>query len=74
MNNYDGQLSDDDIPYIVMELDVIDVHQVYQSVSYHLQHWPGGDPYEQERLTALKDFFYRMVLEYKYQISSDEQN
>lgn len=74
MSNYDDQLSDDDIPFVVVELDIIDVHQVYQSVSFHLEKWPGGDAYEQERLSALKDFFYRMVLEYKYQISSDEQN
>ena len=40
---------------------------MYKAVCFHLEKH-HGDPYEQERLQHLKDFLYRIILEYKYQI------
>tara|TARA_Y100000004_G_scaffold142579_1_gene162163 strand:+ start:1223 stop:1435 length:213 start_codon:yes stop_codon:yes gene_type:complete len=65
--NYESDFQGD-LPYVALELDILDVHGIYKAVCFHLEKWPGGDPYEQERLQHLKDFLYRIILEYKYQI------
>ena len=65
--NYDSNWQED-LPFVSIELDITDTYAVYKSICFHLDQWPGGDPYEQERLVMLKDFFYRMVLEYKFQV------
>ena len=66
--NYDSNWQED-LPFVSIELDITDTYAVYKSICFHLDKWiPGGDPYEQERLVMLKDFFYRMVLEYKFQV------
>ena len=56
-----------DVPYIQMELDIRDVHQLYKSISLQSENFTG-DENERERIDALKDFFYRMILEYKFQV------
>ena len=56
-----------DVPYIQMELDIRDVHQLYKSISQQSENFTG-DENERERIDALKDFFYRMILEYKFQV------
>jgi hypothetical protein len=58
----------DDIPYVELELDIKDVHTIYKSVCLHLDNWSGEDEYENERLNSLKDFLYRIILEYKFAI------
>ena len=69
--NYDFN-EEEDIPYVELELDIGDTFQLYQSVSFHLKNWPGGHPDEQERLVALKDFLYRLVLEYKFRLPDED--
>lgn len=56
-----------DVPYIQMELDIRDVHQLYKSISFQSENFTG-DENEKERINALKDFLYRMILEYKFQV------
>tara|TARA_A100001391_G_scaffold182201_1_gene148594 strand:+ start:889 stop:1101 length:213 start_codon:yes stop_codon:yes gene_type:complete len=56
-----------DVPYIQMELDIRDVHQLYKSISFQSENFTG-DENEKERVNALKDFLYRMILEYKFQV------
>ena len=71
MNNYDYESDYDeggDIPFVALELDIRDIHTVYKSIAFHYDKWPGGPAEEQERIHALKDFFYRMILEYKYHV------
>ena len=58
----------EDFPYIELQFGPEDLHLLYKSVSVHLDKWPGGNPEEQERLQYLKNFLYRVVLEYKFQI------
>ena len=58
----------EDLPYIELQFGPEDLHLIYKSVSVHLDKWTGGDPEEQERLQYLKNFLYRIVLEYKYKI------
>ena len=54
----------EDLPYIELQFGPEDLHLIYKSVSVHLDKWTGGDPEEQERLQYLKNFLYRIVLEY----------
>ena len=56
----------EDLPYIELQFGPEDLHLIYKSVSVHLDKWTGGDPEEQERLQYLKNFLYRIVLEYKF--------
>ena len=56
----------EDLPYIELQFGPEDLHLIYKSVSVHLDKWTGGDPEEQERLQYLKNFLYRIVLEYNF--------
>ena len=58
---------DEDNVYVQLDLDIEDVHFLYRSVCFHLEKWSGGDPGEQEHLYYMKDFLYRIVLEYKFE-------
>ena len=53
---------------IHFKLDVNDIHLIYRSLNKMLETWPGGHPAEQERLYYLKDFVYRIILEYKFKM------
>ena len=43
------------------------IRQIYQSISFHLDRWAGGNPLEQEALMELKENFFRIVLETQFQ-------
>ena len=69
MNNewtYQDDDFNEDLPYIELQFGPEDLYLLYKSVSVHLDKWTGGDPDEQERLQYLKNFLYRVVLEYKF--------
>jgi|TARA_R100000030_G_scaffold40842_1_gene30705 hypothetical protein len=59
---------DENLPYVELQLDINDVHLIYRSMDKMLETWPGGHPQEQERLFYLKDFVYRIILEYKFKM------
>jgi len=63
--NYEGDF-DENLPYIELQFGIEDLHLLYKSVSVHLEKWPGGDVDEQKRLSYLKNFLYKAVLEYKF--------
>ena len=65
---YQDEEFDEDLPYIELQFGEGDLNLLYRSVSVHLDKWSGGDPDEQERLHYLKNFLYRVVLEYKYKM------
>ena len=58
---------EEEIPYVEMDLDINDVYLLYNSVSFHYEKWPGGHPDEQARLDFMKNFLYRIVLQYKFE-------
>lgn len=58
---------DDNNMYVEMDLDIRDVQLLYKSVCFHHEKWPGGDIEEQQGLTYMKDFLYRIVLEHRFQ-------
>jgi hypothetical protein len=58
---------EEESPYVEMDLDIGDVHLLYNSVKFHYEKWPGGHPDEQARLSYMKDFLYRIILQYKFE-------
>jgi len=54
-------------PYVEMDLDINDVYLLYNSIKFHYEKWPGGHPDEQERLKFMRDFLYRIILQYKFE-------
>jgi hypothetical protein len=54
---------DDSEVQCIITLDVDCAREVYESLSYRLQKWPGGDPQEQTSLENTKNFFYGVYME-----------
>ena len=71
-DNNDWMYQDDDfdesLPYVELQFGVEDLRLLYKSVSVHYEKWPGGDIEEQARLSYLKNFLYRIILEWKYEM------
>ena len=65
---YDNGDFNEDLPYVELQFGIDDLYMIYQSVAFKYEKWPGGHPDEQARLAYLKDFLYRVVLEYKFKI------
>jgi len=63
---YQDEDFDEDLPYVELQFGIDDLRLLYKSVSVHVDKWPGGDAEEQERLQYLKNFLYRIILEYKF--------
>lgn len=66
--NFDDGDFNEDLPYVELQFGIDDLYMIYQSVAFKYEKWPGGHPDEQARLAYLKDFLYRVVLEYKFKI------
>ena len=60
-------MMEEEIPYVEMDLDINDVYLLYNSIKFHYEKWPGGHPDEQERLKFMRDFLYRIILQYKFE-------
>ena len=54
-----------------LTLDIHSIRIILQSVRNELQRWPGGDPFEQEMLKFLDDFFMKLVLEHNLELELD---
>ena len=65
---YQDEEFNEDLPYIELQFGIEDLYMIYDSVKYRYEKWPGGHPEEQARLAYLRDFMYRIVLEYKFQM------
>ena len=54
----------------VLNLSIEDVHLLHHCVQKRIETWegyPSRHPTEQEHLTYLRDWLYRMILEYKFE-------
>jgi hypothetical protein len=49
-----------------IETSIEGIRIIHQGLSLALKHWSGGDPQEQIELIAMKNHFYKMILEYQY--------
>ena len=72
MNNEDWTYQEDDfnedLPFVELQFGIEDLRLLYKSVAVHYDKWPGGDSEEQARLDYLRNFLYRIILEWKYEM------
>ena len=52
--------------YYHLELPIEAVRIVHTGLSQAVEKWSGGDPMEQEGLLAMRDHFYRIILEHSF--------
>ena len=53
----------------ILDLSIEDIHLLYDCVVRRIETWeghPSRHPSEQEHLYYLKDWLYRLILEYKF--------
>ena len=65
---YESEDFDEELPFIELQFGIQDLQLLYKSVDVHYTKWSGGDIEEQQRLSYLKNFLYKVVLEYKFQM------
>ena len=53
--------------YYHLELPIEAVRIVHKGLSQACEKWSGGDPIEQEDLQTMRDHFYRIVLEHRFE-------
>ena len=51
--------------HISIELDINGVRVIHTGLKQACDKWSGGDPAEQEHLLAMRDNFYRLILEHQ---------
>jgi len=56
----------DEDSYYHLELPIEAVRIVHIGLSQAVSKWSGGCPQEQEDLIAMRDHFYRIILEHSY--------
>jgi len=57
---------EDEYQYYHLELPIEAVRVIHTGLSQAVDKWSGGDPTEQEELLAMRDHFYRIVLEHRF--------
>ena len=57
---------DDDIYYSI-ELNHKGISIVYEGLRQAAEKWSGGKPQEQQDLMDMRDNFYRLLLEYRFE-------
>jgi hypothetical protein len=52
--------------YYHLELPIEAVRIIHKGLSQAYEKWSGGEPQEQEDLLAMRDHFYRIMLEHRF--------
>ncbi len=52
--------------YYQIELNIRGIRLIHTGLSQAVQKWSGGDPAEQINLIAMRDNFYRLILEHQF--------
>lgn len=55
-----------DDEYYSIELNIRGIRLIHTGLSQAVQKWSGGEPEEQENLIAMRDNFYRLILEHQF--------
>ena len=58
---------DEEEEYYHLELPIEAVRVIHTGLSQAASKWSGGDPMEQEDLLTMRDHFYRIMLEHRYE-------
>ena len=57
----------DEDQYWSIELNIAGIRLIHEGLSQACKKWSGGDPAEQENLIAMRDNFYKLILEYQFE-------
>tara|TARA_B100002019_G_C21031210_1_gene479663 strand:+ start:152 stop:337 length:186 start_codon:yes stop_codon:yes gene_type:complete len=57
---------DEDIYYSI-ELNYKAIKLIYEGLRQAVEKWSGGNPDEQQNLIAMRDNFYKLLLEYQFE-------
>ena len=57
---------EEDEEYMSIELNYHGIKCIHDALKSAVDKWPGGDPQDQEDLIAMRDNFYRLLLEYQF--------
>ena len=57
---------EDEETFYHLELPIEAVRIIHTGLTQACQKWSGGDPEEQENLIAMRDNFYRLILEHQF--------
>ena len=52
--------------YWSIELNIKGIRLIHTGLSQAVEKWSGGDPEEQQNLIAMRDNFYKLILEYQF--------
>ena len=52
--------------YWSIELNIKGIRLIHKGLSQAVEKWSGGHPDEQEDLIAMRDHFYRIMLEHRF--------
>ena len=53
--------------YYQIELNIRVIRLIHDGLRQAVQKWSGGDPAEQINLIAMRDNFYRLILEHQFE-------
>lgn len=56
----------EDEGYVSIELNIDAIRLIHTGLSQAVEKWSGGDPQEQQDLIAMKNNFYRLILENQF--------
>lgn len=56
----------EDDGYMSLELNIDAIRVIHTGLSQAVEKWSGGDPQEQEDLIAMRDNFFRLILENQF--------
>ena len=61
-------IPDDGLPYVQLDLDIMDVRVIYESILYQSENSKDMSEDGKIRVDAMKNFFSRVILEYNYSV------
>jgi len=61
-------IPDDGLPYVQLDLDIMDVRVIYESILYQSENSKDMSEDGKIRVEAMKNFFSRVILEYNYSV------
>lgn len=61
-------MPDDGLPYVQLDLDIMDVRVIYESILYQSENSKDMSEDGKIRVEAMKNFFSRVMLEYNYSV------
>ena len=53
--------------YFSIEMNIRGIRLIHEGLCQAVTKWSGGDPDQQQDLIAMRDNFYRLVLEHQFQ-------